>query len=398
MNDSWRRNLWILWGGSLVASASYSMVVPFLPLFLGQIGVKSNVDTWSGIIFSAAFFGGAIVAPLWGALSDRYGRKVMIIRSGFALAAIYILSAFVQNPVELLALRVLMGLLSGYIPSATALIGTSTPTSSVGYAMGLMAVAGSTGTILGPLAGGAISHFFSYRESFVIAGLAVLVATLPVIFWVRETGFVPSRTRFDLRGDLRLAWHNQTLFALLVTTAMTQFAIMTIEPLLPLYVMTIGISRSDASLATGIVFSVLGVAGIIFTPMWGRLGDRRGFVRLLFIGMLGGSVGTLAQVFFHSIWTFGAIRFVYGAFFCAVFPAINALIVRVTPSDYRGRAFGLAQSANQVGTLVGPLVGGFIGDLYSIHRVFIVTSLLLFATTVYMLFVRRTLVRSEVVS
>lgn len=389
--ETWRRNLWILSFGALIASAGYSMVVPFLPLFIGQLGIHRNVGMWSGAIFSVAFLAGAIAAPIWGAVADRYGRKPMLIRSGITLAVVYVLTAFVHNVEELLALRLIMGALSGYIPSAIALVGSTTPEESVGYAMALISTASSTGSILGPLAGGVVSHIFGYANSFIVAGVAVMIPTALAIWWVKEPGFTPSPRKINVLGDISVAKENKAFRTLLFTNALTAFAIMTIEPLLPLYVIHLGIPVQDASLATGIVFSVLGVASIIFTPFWGRMGDRRGFLLMLYIGLLGGGLGNIAQVFFHNIWTFGAIRFAYGALFCAVFPAINALTVKVTTSDYRGRAFGLSQSANQVGTLLGPLVGGAIGDAFRIHSVFIVTGALMMLSLGYVYTQRKSL-------
>lgn len=390
----WKRNLWILAGGSLAASASYSMVIPFLPLYLTELGVRSNLGLWSGVVFSSSFLAGALVAPIWGAMSDRYGRRVMIIRSGVALTVIYILTAFVTNPFQLLGLRVLMGLLSGYVPSAIALVGSATPAAYVGTAMAIMSTATSVGGILGPLAGGIAARIFGYPNTFVAAGVAVFLATVLVFGWVREVGFKPAERRMNVLADLRHAGTNRAFVLVLATNMLTAFSIMTIEPLLPLYVEHLGISAQDASLATGFVFSILGVASILFAPMWGRLGDRTGFLRILMIGLLGGGLGNIAQVFFHSIWSFAVIRFAYGAFFCAVFPALNSMTVKVTEPEYRGRAFGISQSANQIGTLLGPLVGGALGDLVGIHQVFIVTGTLLLLTMAYVLSERRFLGRS----
>jgi len=371
------------------------MVVPFLPLYIGKLGVHHNVGLWSGIIFSIAFLAGAVAAPFWGSMADRHGRKPMLIRAGVTLALVYCLTAFVQNVGELLVLRVIMGALSGYIPSAIALVGSTAPEESVGYAMAMISTATSTGGILGPLAGGVLSHAFGYPNTFFAAGIAVMIPTALAIFWVKEPGFTPSVKRSSVWRDISLALQNYPLRALLLTNAMTAFAIMTIEPLLPLYVIQLGISERNASLVTGIVFSVVGVASLFFTPFWGRMGDRRGFRLLLFVGLFGGGLGNIAQVFFHTIWSFGMIRFAYGIFFCAVFPAINALTVKVTKPEYRGRAFGLSQSANQVGTLLGPLVGGVIGDTLQIHYVFIVTGVLLLLTVGYVYRQRHALARDE---
>ena len=85
---NWKRNLIVLWAGVFLTCASYTMVVPFLPLYLLQeLGVSSSsVNLWAGIIFSVTFLGSAIMAPYWGAMADRVGQKKMAIRAGCGLA------------------------------------------------------------------------------------------------------------------------------------------------------------------------------------------------------------------------------------------------------------------------------------------------------------------------
>ncbi|MFX4300961.1 MFS transporter [Alicyclobacillus tolerans] len=379
--ESWQRNLLLLWIGCLVTSASYSMVIPFLPLFLLQIGVHHHTELWSGMLYSAAFFAGALSAPFWGTLADRYGRKPMIVRAGISLAVLYVLMSFVQNPYELLVLRVLMGLLSGYIPGAIALVGTSTPEHKVGYSLAMISTASSTGGILGPLLGGAIARIFNNRIAFASAGIMVLLSTLLVIFWVHETSFTPAKDKQSTFQSVGLAMRNRPLVLVMLLTVLTSFSIMTIEPVLPLYIVQIGGSVKNASLLAGIVFSLTGIASVVFAPRWGRWSEKTGFLKILWIGLLGGALGNLAQIPFHNIWGFSVVRFIYGAFFCAVYPALNGLVVKSTAVDFRGRAFSLNQTANQVGTMLGPLVGGALAGAYSVHSVFWVTGLLLLLTT-----------------
>ncbi len=229
------------------------MVVPFLPLFLMQIGVEQHIATWSG------------------AMADKYGRKPIIIRAGFVLFFVYTMTAFVTNPYELLALRIIQGLLSGYIPGAIALVATNTPEESIGYALSMISAASSTGTILGPLLGGLIAHFFNNRIAFASAGILVLLSTLLVIFWVREDNFVRTTQPSSMMATFKDAAANRPLLAALLLNLFTALSIMTIEPVITLYI----------------------------APLWGRLADKIGFPKVLLFGLIGG----------------------------AVFPAINGLVV-----------------------------------------------------------------------
>ncbi len=379
--ETWKRNLWVLWIGVFFTAASFSMVIPFLPIFLIQIGVHNHTEMWSGLLFSSAFFAGAIASPFWGRIADKYGRKPMIVRAGIVLFFIYTLMAFVTNPYQILVLRILQGLLSGFIPGAIALIGTNTPSKHVGYALSLISTASASGMIAGPLIGGAIAEWVGNRWAFATGGIIVFIATILIILWVKEENFVPSKERGSVTNDIKLAMSNRPLMMVIVLTIITSCSIMILEPVLPLYVVKIGGSYKNTSLLAGIIFSLPGIASALFAPVWGKWADKVGFHKVLFIGLLGGGIGMLAQIAFTEIWGFSIVRFLFGIFFCAVFPALNGLVVRATEEDFRGRAFGLNQTANQIGGMIGPMLGGAIGGLFPIQTVFLVTAILLFTAT-----------------
>jgi len=191
----WKRNLLVLWVGVFFTAASFYMVIPFLPIFLLEIDVHEHTELWAGILFSSAFFAGALSSPFWGRIADKYGRKPMIVRAGFALFIIYTLAAFVTNPYELLILRIMQGLLSGFIPGAIALVGTNTPTERVGYALSMIATASATGGIVGPLLGGVMAELVGNRLAFASAGFIVFLATFLIIFFVKEEKFKPSKEK-----------------------------------------------------------------------------------------------------------------------------------------------------------------------------------------------------------
>lgn len=378
---NWKRNLWVLWIGVFFTAASFSMVIPFLPIFLLQIGVHEHTELWAGLLFSSAFFAGAIASPFWGRMADKYGRKPMIVRAGCVLFVIYTLMAFVTNPYQILVLRILQGLLTGFIPGAIALIGTNTPNHKVGYALSMISSASASGTILGPLLGGGISHLVGNRWAFASAGMIVFLATLLIIFWVVEENFTPSKVKGSIKTDFQAALSNRPFLLVLILTVVTSCSVMTIEPVLPLYIVNLGGSSENASLIAGFVFSLPGIASALFAPFWGKWADKIGFQRVLFIGLLGGGLGTIAQILFSQIWGFSIIRFIFGIFFCAVFPALNGLVVKSTTEDFRGRAFSLNQTATQIGGMIGPIIGGFLGGLFPVQSVFIVTGCLLLIAT-----------------
>jgi DHA1 family multidrug resistance protein-like MFS transporter len=378
MSFSWKSNLIVVWIGAFFVNMSFSISIPFLPIFLKeQLGVNDHLEIWSGSIFSISFLASAFIAPFWGSLADKYGRKPMMIRAAASLTFIYILYYFVQNPYQLLAVRLLEGLLAGYIPSAVALIATNTPEKHVGYSLGVMSTAMATGSIIGPLVGGFVSHWVGNRQAFLLSSVMVFIALMIALIWVKELNHTKSTVRSNIRNDLKYAISTGGLLPILIVSFVINASIMIIEPLLTLYVIKLGASQNNASLSSGIIFSAVGIATLIAAPRWGKIGNKIGYEKVLFIGLLGGGIGNFLQILFQDLISFGSLRFVYGLFFAAVFPAISSLIVKITDPSFRGRAFGLNQSAVQLGIMVGPMIGGLLASWIAIPFVFMINSILL---------------------
>jgi DHA1 family multidrug resistance protein-like MFS transporter len=378
MEFSWKRNLIILWIGVFFCGMAFTISIPFLPIFLHtELGINSGLEAWSGITFGITFLASALISPFWGSLADKYGRKPMLIRSGFSLSALYFVTFFVHDPYVFLFVRILQGLLAGYIPAAIALIATNTPEKQVGYALGVISTAGAAGSVIGPLIGGFVSHLAGNREAFLVSGCVVLIAAFIGLFGAKETNFNRSAVRSGVLDDLKSATLNRPFMILLGITMLVATSVMMLEPLLTIYVLQLGGSQSNAALSSGIIFSAVGIATVIAAPLWGKLGQKISYSKTLYIGLLGGGIGSLLQLATHQLFGFGILRFSYGLFFAAVYPALSALIVNHTDPSFRGRAFSLNQSATQLGTMGGPIIGGFLGGWIGIPLVFVINGLML---------------------
>lgn len=115
----WKRNLYICWIGSFATIAGINLVIPFLPIYLKQLGVQSlpEIEKWSGYILGAPALISAFAMPFWGKLSDIYGRKPMLIRASLGMAVIMFLMGCVHNVYELFTLRIFEGAVMGYVPA-----------------------------------------------------------------------------------------------------------------------------------------------------------------------------------------------------------------------------------------------------------------------------------------
>jgi len=375
--------MWILWFGVLFCSSSYTMSVPFLPLFLYDLGVdKSSVNLWAGVVHSSAFLVGAIMAPLWGMLADKFGKRKMVIRAGLSLAIIYALIAFVQTPWQLVGVRMMHGFVGGFVPASMSIVAMIAPKEKLGWSLGMMQAGTMTGGILGPLFGGLLAEAFGMRRSFIVAAVIIFAAALAVIFWVKEdrSGETSAKAKDKQPVTYRMAFRNRTLIYLLLILVVFQLSLNMIQPLLSLHIADLQGGEKGAVLSAGLVLSLIGIAGIIASPIWGRLGEKKGHYRILILCLLSAGTVVCVQYFVEALWLFAFVQFVFGLFMAGIVPIINTLMVQNTDEQFRGRSFGLTASANQFGSMLGPLLGGVLGLFLGIHSIFVATGVIMAAT------------------
>src|SRR5918997_1370060 len=199
----WNVTLYAVWAGQLLALIGFSSRVPFLPFYLGDLGVGdvSGQALWSGAINAAGAASMAITAPIWGLLADRYGRKPMLLRGLFGGAVVVAMMGFANAPWQLLGLRVLEGMLTGTVAAATALIATSAPKRRLGYALGMVQTAVFAGAAAGPLFGGVAYDRIGPRATFVLAGAMLFCGGVTVAFLARER-FARSATHAMMDEEL----------------------------------------------------------------------------------------------------------------------------------------------------------------------------------------------------
>ena len=188
--ETWKINLISVWLGCFFTGMAMSQILPFLPLYIEQLGVTdhASLSLWSGLVFSGTFLVSAIVAPLWGSLADRKGRKLMLLRAALGMAIVMMLQGFATNVWQLFILRTLMGLTSGYIPNAMALVASQVPRERSGWALSTLSTAQISGVIGGPLLGGFLADHVGLRAVFIITAILLVVSFLVTLFLIKEGG------------------------------------------------------------------------------------------------------------------------------------------------------------------------------------------------------------------
>lgn len=387
----WQRTLWAMVGVQFVMSIAFSILSPILPLFLPQLGVASTeaVDVWAGVLASVTSFVAIFTAPIWGSLADRYGRKLMVLRSTLGISVFTLLMGVAGNPWHMLAFRAGMGALAGFNSAATVLISTQVPEQRLGYSLGWLSTGQLVGSLIGPIIGGAVADVTgSYRMPFFFAGAVSLVAFAGTWWFVPERFTRPTgrRQRHSLFAGLRMLARSKALLALIVVMLMAQFATQAVQPVVTLFVQEMLGQRPDLATLGGLAFSVTGIAGVLAVPFLGRKSDAIGYRTVLLISLFGAALFTLPQALPLGYWAFVVERFGLGLFVGGILPAANSLIGRLTSGGSRGFVYGMVSSAYFVGNTLGPLTGGVVAATIGIRYVFAVTAALLMLNLLWVWF------------
>ncbi|TDF95825.1 MFS transporter [Paenibacillus piri] len=383
---NWRVNLFVLWFGQFLVMAGMTMITPFLPLYLQQLGLHDphQVATWAGFIFAGNFVTSFIFQPIWGGLADRYGRKMMLLRSGFGMAVVMTLMGFATGPWHLFILRMLNGTISGFLPAAVALISTNTPKDRIGFAMGTLQSGSMAGAILGPFLGGLMAEWIGYQYIFYITGVLLFAASLLVLFLVKETfdtAAAAKKPKQSLAEAFLALKHIPQLPSLYTVTFLIQFSLMSTMPLIPLFVQELHGQGEFLAFYAGLVGSVTGFSNMIASPLLGKLSDRIGPEKILGVCLVGAAIATIPQAFVLNVWQLFAARFFLGLFMGGLLPTVNSLIRKYTPNGMESRSYSFNTSFLSLGNMIGPVVGGFISGILTIQQLFLISSVLLFANS-----------------
>lgn len=387
----WHRTFYTLWLGAFITGMGYSMTMPFISLFINELGHFSRfqLNFYSGLAFAMTFISQAIVSPLWGSLADRKGRKLMCMRASGVMACTIFVTGLSQTVWMIIGMRFLQGVFSGYINNATAMMAGETPHQRSGWVMAAMTTAGVAGNLVGPLLGGALSGFFGYRIPFFITGglmflvfLSTWLLTTEHFKPIQKTAMKPMRQIVAELDSPKL------IFVMFLTTMIVTASTMSIDPIISLYVRSLMHSHGNVAFVAGVVAATPGLGTLIAASKIGHTMDQIGPERVLRVGLTVAFVLFIPMTFTHSPWSLAFWRFLLGLANAALMPATQTVLTLDVPTEAFGRIFSYNQSFQAGGAVLGSLLGSAISGLSSYPMVFAVTGLTLLVNLGLVLTVR----------
>ena len=366
-------------------------MLPFLPFFIQEVGVTDPVELsrWVGLCSSVPAIGMGLMAPVWGALADRFGRKLMMIRSMAAGSCLLFLMSMMGSVEGIFTLRIVQGLFTGTITASATLVASSTPRAKLGYALGFLSSSTFIGHSIGPFLGGLSAEFLGYRAAFRIGGAMLTLGLISVVLFVRDIRLNEPDKKEKPKGQNGNRSY-LTLFGLLLGMMfLLRFCRSLPYPFLPLHIQqTLG-TVEGASVLTGVLTSLIGVAAATSALLIVRLGDRMNKLRLISTCLAATALASVPLFFMKNLWGFGVVYVVMIFASGAVEPLLQSYFSEHTPAAKRGKLFGIQAMVASIGWFAAPLVGSTISVGLGIPYIFLFTSMFFIFAFAYSLVVKK---------
>ena len=399
--EQWRKNLYLAWLTQVLTLTGFGFILPFIPLFIRELGVSdpASLKLWVGLTAAAPGLAMALTAPFWGMVSDRFGRKVMIVRALASSIILALAMGFAQSVQTVFVLRALQGLFSGTVTASATLVAVGTPRVHLTRALGLMGSSTFIGFSLGPLIGGVSADLLGFRSSFFVGAGLVAVGLVLVLLFLEEPGEEASvRRRLTApppRADRAPVRELLSLPFLLLFAVMFLLRFARAQPtaFIPLYVAelragSLAASAPGDAAVTGLILAgsaaVAATAGITLA----RLGDRGNKLWLIAICSGVGALVALPTFFAPNLAFFALFYVVSGFALGSVQPFVQSYLSAHSARARHGVLFGLQNLVGGLGFGLGPLAASWISIRTSTRHVFLSYTLAFAAITLLMLVAR----------
>jgi len=365
MNSSARgafeRRLLPLFITIFVFSLGVGIATPIIPLLAQSLGASYTEVGLVGTSYSIIFI---MFAALSGKLSDRVGRRVLILISAALNALAAALYLVARNVNEIILIRTLEGLAwAAFWPSVEALTTEIASASASGRAMGLSSASYGTGFAFGSLLGGSIAATTGYRNTFHFYLLPSMIAALTISIWFKDIRIVEIS-----EGDPRVTpqsnelkvnlWKSRPFLLSNVVAASYTFVLGTILTLFSVYAKGLGVEV----FWIGVLFTLFWIGRIVSSMSAGRLSDRVGRGSILIPALIGCAIASFLVAISVGIELLSISMVIMGISTGAAFPVAVALISDNVDTRQRGVAMGIFETSCGIGMMTAATVGGIIAD------------------------------------
>jgi DHA1 family multidrug resistance protein-like MFS transporter len=374
----YKRNLFVLSVAVFLASLCWTQIIPFLPKYLTQLGVRSNLTAWSALVLGLQAVAGIVFMPLWGKVGDKYGRKPMIIRAGLCLSLIYIAMAFCSRPWHLALLRFLNGVLTGFLPGSFALIAVNTPNAKAGRYVAAAQSAAALGGVAGPVVGGILADTIGIRGTMWVSGIIVLLGTAAVLALVREPVRAGGAKNTSLLQDFILSGKDRVMRYVLINNWTNAIIASSVTSTLAIRLSQI--SPGLPGPIQGIIFAIPGILIGALSLRWVKLGERLTHRKAVSIGLLGAGAFYALMGFSSGMPMFVAAFILCRIFATALTPSLTTIVSKEVAADFRGRAFGILTSVGIMGELTAQLLVASIGQWCGLPALYVAIGIAVLAS------------------
>jgi DHA1 family multidrug resistance protein-like MFS transporter len=375
----WKRTLYIIVVVQLMSALGFSSSVPFLSLYISELNSQFGLshDLLVGLAFSAQAFTMMLIAPVWGALADRKGRKLMVMRAAFGSAILVALMGFVHSAEQLVALRMIQGLLTGVSPALAALVASTAPREKSGYAMGMLQMAVWGGVSLGPLMGGVIADHFDYQVTFLVT--AFLLTGSGLLVWLALEENVPVHDEEERRSSLVMEWRSVVSLPGVPATyslrSLTWISQSMMTPFIPLVIAALMIDSNRVATVTGLITGAAALSTTMSAYYLGRLSDRIGHRQVLVKAAMAAGFFYLLQFVVNNVWQLGILQVLVGIALGGIIPTISALLAGYTPEGTEGTAYGIDSSVISGSRTLAPMLGSaVVSSFLGLRGVFLISG------------------------
>ncbi|MDZ7728051.1 MAG: MFS transporter [Dehalococcoidia bacterium] len=264
--------------GAGIASFSMNFWIPFLPLYMQDLGATSNANAlfWVGVATTGQGFARLVSGPIWGVLSDHVGRKLMYIRALYFATATTAIAAFASEPWHVAIAFACQGLFSGFIPAAVALTSVTVPDSKLSSSLGLVTGAQYLGNTVGPAVGAVLAIAFGMRGAIIAAAIMpAIAATLVLMAVPRDRAELKEQKAGDEEGEAPPVKESfwRSLSAQFYLAIFLYFFIFGTTQLVRLATpLALGdiTGGTDTEGISGIAFTISGIASVVGVMIIGR--------------------------------------------------------------------------------------------------------------------------------